>query len=106
MSLKSLFRQTITIYAKSGYDSQGRESVGAGTTAKARFQATSKTRLLPNGSIKNIDGIAYVGSDVTVNIDDKVTYDSENYKVLGKYKVPDGQGNTNHIKLELIKWQE
>lgn len=105
MSLAGLLNQTITIYSKSGYSASGRESLGSGVSVNSRLQATTKQKLLPNGSLITILAIAYVPSTTTVNIDDKVTYGGNNYKVYGKYNAIDGAGNTNHIKLELVKWQ-
>jgi len=100
-----LLNQTIIIYGKSSYNSQGREVVGSGVSVKARFQAKQKNIMLPTGATITISAIAYVASTISANIDDKVTYDSQTYKVFAKYKVPDSKGNTNHIKLDLLKWQ-
>lgn len=104
MSLLGLLNQTITIASKSSYNNEGREVVGAGTSVKCRFQQTTKRRLLPNGSLQTIDGIVYVPGDTSVNTDDKVTFNSVTYKVFSKYAAVDGSGNTDHYKLELIKW--
>ena len=105
MSLIGLLNQTITIYAKSSYGADGREIVGAGVSVQSRFQATTKRKLLPNGSLLTIDAIVYVLSTITVNTDDKVSYNGSDYKVYGKYAAIDGAGQTNHFKLELIKWK-
>lgn len=106
MSLPTgLFNQTITIYGKSSYNAQGREIVGSGVAVQARFQAKQKNVMSPTGAIITIAAIAYVASDTSVNIDDKVTYDGQTYKVYAKNKATDGQGNVNHIRLDLLKWQ-
>ena len=104
MGLQGLLNQTITIYAKSSYNSEGREVVGAGSSIKCRFQQTTKRKLMPNGNLQTIDAIVYVPGDTSINTDDKVAFNSVNYKVFGKYAAVDGAGETNHIKLELIKW--
>lgn len=104
MSLLGLLNQTITIYAKSSYNTEGREVMGSGTSIKCRFQQTTKRKLLPNGNLQTIDAIVYVPSTTSINTDDKVTFGSTNYKVFGKYAAIDGKGQTNHLKLELIRW--
>lgn len=104
MSLAGLLNQTISLYGKSGYNEQGRETVGALTSVFARVQVTSKRRLLPNGSIVTIDAIAYLPASTSINTDDKVTYSGNDYKVFAKYTAVDGEGQTNHIKVELVKW--
>lgn len=106
MTIDGLFNQTITISSKSGYSSDGREQVGTATSVSARFQAQTKRKLLPDGSLLLIEAIAYVPASTTVSTDDKITYDGNNYKVVGKYAAVDGEGDTNHIKLELVKWQQ
>lgn len=105
MSLASLFSQSIIIYNQSSYDEYGRTSVGSGTTSKARVQAKRKRIVLANGDVASIDAIAYVPSGTTVDEDDRVTYDSNDYKVLSAYPTPDGKGDTKFIRLELVKWQ-
>ena len=106
MSLNSLLNQTITLYSKSGYDRDGREEVGSGTDHTARVQRTSKAKLMPNGEQVTIMAICYVKPTLTINEDDRVTYDGEEYKVFGVYTAVEGTGNTNHKKVELIRWQE
>lgn len=106
MSIDGLLNQTITIYGTASRDGYGRLSFGAGTSVDARFSATKKRVLLPSGDQMTIEAIAHVPAGTTVNENDKVTYDSQDYKVFSRYAVPDGEGNTHHIKLELIQWQE
>lgn len=105
MQINHLLNQTLTLYSKSSYDAYGREVVGTGTSVQCRFQQTSKHRMGPNNSLIIIDGICYVPADTTVELDDKVTFDSVDYKVYSKYIPVDGAGDTHHIKLELIKWK-
>lgn len=104
--IAGLLNQVITIYPETSYNSQGREVVGTGVTVKARIQPKQKTRLKPNGEVQVIDAKAYVLPSITVNIDDRVDYGSFKYKVVSKYPVPDGLGNTDHIELELALWQK
>jgi len=106
MKPTNFFNQSITLYSKSSYNRYGREVIGTGTSYKARVQLTNKSRLLLNGQVQVIDAIAYVQPDLTVAVNDRIDVGSNKYKVQGIYTAVDGQGNTNHIKLELIKWQE
>lgn len=100
-----LFNQTLTIYNKTSYDQYGREVVGSGTDVQGRLIIKTLSRLLPNGQTVQIEAIAYVPTGTTVNANDRVTYGSDNYKVHGKYAPVDRNGNINHIKIELAKWQ-
>ena len=103
--LKNLLNQSITIYSKSGLDKFGRESFGSGSSAKARFQAKTVTRLLPNQETVTIEGFMWVLPSVTIARGDKVVFGGNSYKVFARYEGIDGAGNTHHIKLELTKWQ-
>ena len=106
MSIAGLLNQSITVYGKSSYNSEGREVVGSGTSISARVQPKTKRKLLPNGSVINIDAIAFVASDASIDTDDRVDLGSDKYKVLSKYAVPGADGTTHHIELELIKWRQ
>lgn len=105
MSINGLLNQQITITTKTGYNAYGRETVSGDVVVQSRFQKQTKQKLLPNGSLITIVATCYVPSDTTVAVDDKVTYGGINYKVFGIYEAVDGAGRTNHIKLELTKWQ-
>lgn len=107
MSLKGLFNQTITLYNKAGLDKYGRESYSTSSDLKCRFQKKTITRMIPTSGaaeVKVIEAIAYLPAGTTINVGDKVTYSSVDYKVFGRYDAIEGNGATNHIKVELTKW--
>lgn len=105
MSLKGLLNQTITIYPKSSYDGYGREVVGSGVSYRSRFQKKNTSVLLPNGQVIQLIATVYIAGEPSINVNDKVTYGSRDYKVYGIYTGTDGQGNTNHTRLDLIEWR-
>lgn len=105
MNPTALFNQSASLYTKSGYDGEGRETVGSATDLICRAQETTKRRLMPNGSLVEIALILYVPATTVVNTDDKITYNSNDYKVFSKYSAVDGTGAVNHLKLECTKWQ-
>lgn len=106
MAVLDFFNQTITLYTRSSYNKFGKLVVGSGTSVSARVQEDTKNVILTNGQVITILAIAYVSPSITVAVNDKVTYDSVDYKVYRKYKTVDGKGDANHIKLELVKWIE
>lgn len=105
MAVQDFFNQTITLYPTSSYDRYGKLVTGSGTEYPARFQETTKDVLSPTGELIHIVGIVYVSPNITIAVNDKVTYSGSDFKVFKKYSAVDGQGATSHIKLELIKWQ-
>lgn len=105
MSYAGLLNQVVSLSTKSGYDGEGRETFSATSSISARFQKMVKRKLLPNGSVITIDAIVYIPASTTVASDDKITYNSDVYKVVGIYEAVDGEGNVHNIKLELVKWQ-
>lgn len=104
MSVKSLSNQTITLYPASGKDKYGRESYTTGTDYKARVQLTSKARVVGTNESVEIVAIVYMRPGISVSKGDKIAFNSVDYRVFGVYTAVDGAGNTNHTKLELIKW--
>ncbi len=105
MSVIGLMNQTVSIYPKTGYGANGREISGSSTSVRCRAQFKAKRVLLPDGSVTTTDAILYVPATTVVNTDYKIAYLGIDYKVIAKYAVPDGSGNTNHIRLEVVKWQ-
>ena len=102
---KGLLNQDIVVYNKTALDKYGRNSYSGGsTTVKARFQLKTINRLLPNRETVVVEAIAYVMPNTSINVGDKVTYSSVDYKVFGKNAAIDDVGSTDHIKLELTKW--
>lgn len=103
MALPNLLNQTVSVYPRASYDSYGREVLGSAVSYKARVQEVTKTIQQPNGQIIAVDAIAYLNANPTISINDKVSFNSTTYKVVGKSTAIDGQGNTNHVKLMLAK---
>ena len=106
MSFNSLLNQTITLYTKNSYDAYGREVVGAGANHLARVQAKTKSILLPNGQLQQIDAVVFLKSDVTIDINDRMDYLGTKYKVVGKSTAVVGSGGTHHLTVQIAKWQE
>jgi hypothetical protein len=104
MSFNGLLNQTITLYNSSSVDDYGRETFGSATSVKGRVEIVNKSLLLPNGDVKQIDAIAFVKPSVTIDNDDKVTYNSVNYKVVGKSIQVGRNGSTHHYQIELSRW--
>jgi hypothetical protein len=105
MNIAHLLNQTVTIQQQSGYDNDGRESVGAATTHRARFQQTNKTVLLPTGDSITLDGYVDVLGTASVDNNDRLTYNGDIYRVITRKENVDKAGNVNHITLGVKQWQ-
>lgn len=105
MSIANLLRQTATIYTKSGYNKFGRDVSGDGTQVVCRFQNQTKTKLMPNQEVVQLVGVFYFLGTVTINTEDRIVYNSLNYKVFSVNGFVDGRGDQRMIKCEVQKWQ-
>lgn len=105
MSIHGLLNQTITITASTGSDAYGRSTFDTGSSIKSRFQRVTKQRLMANGDVILLEAIVYVMPNVSVSVNDKVTYQSTDYRVFSKNESVDGGGAVRLIKLELTKWE-
>ena len=108
--INGLLNQTVTIQPQSSYSEDGREILGSAITESWRVQPTSKTTFEPRGAqdrgqLLTINAIGYAPPDTVANIDAKVTVGSEIYKVYAKYPVPGRNGQTHHVKVQLLRWQ-
>lgn len=105
MSVNELLNQTIVVYSKTSYNAQGREVVGSGVSVSARVQMVTKNVTTPTGAILTIIAKVFVGPDASVNVDDKITFSGQNFKVYNKYPSVGRLGQVHHYELQLIKWQ-
>lgn len=110
MSAKSLMNQSVIVRPQGSYNPDGTEVVGSGTTERWRIQPKSKTIFSPRGavdrgSLLTLDAIGYAPPDTVANIDAKITHNNLSYKVYALYPVPGGNGQTDHVKVQLIRWQ-
>lgn len=105
MSMGALLNQPATIFPKSGYNKYGRDQSGSGVAVKCRFQNKTITRILPNQQVVKLDGIVYLDGTVSVNTEDRITFQGQNYKVFSVNGNVDGRGTQKMIKLEVQRWQ-
>ena len=105
MSFKGLLNQTATIANRSGHSADGRETVGTGTDVDCRAEETTKMVMTATGEPVRIDIIFFFEGDVSVNVDDRITYGSSTYKAITKSVLVDGRGNTRHVEVQAQRWQ-
>lgn len=104
MSLKHLLNQTLTQYSGGSYGADGKPTYGTGSSVACRFENKVKRILLPTGQTLTIDAFAVVDGGASFATDDRVTYDSIDYKVVDVFKAVDDMGDTHHQELRLVKW--
>lgn len=105
MSIQQFFNQTGTLKNRTGYDQYAKEIQTAGTSIACRFQETTKTRLLPDGSVEAIDAYAFFDPSTTIVAGDHFIFNSIDYRVLSNNLVVDGKGLAHHSEVRLQKWQ-
>jgi len=104
MSILGLLNQTVTISPQSSRGADGETVFGDAVSVKSRFEAVTKRILLPDSQVLTIDAFVVVGPTITVSTGDKVTYDSNDYKVVDVFEVPGGSGSVEQKELRLVKW--
>lgn len=101
MNPSSLFNQLGTVTRRTSLDKYGRPTFGSATQYQCRVQLKRKTLFLANGQVVTILGIVYLPRDASVAVDDRFSYAGVDYTVFGREEAVDGQGNVNHIKIEI-----
>ena len=105
MAITHLLRQTAVIRNPSGTtDLHGKPTLSTGTTVKARFERTHKTIVTAQREREPIHGIVFVSPDTTVEIGAKVTYDSQDYRVIDRADVVGRNGQVHHYELFCQLW--
>lgn len=97
--------QSVTIKSKTGYDKFGKPTTASSITAKARFQEKRK-RMVAQGVEFFTDAILFLGANTTVNLDDVVTFESANYKVVEVASKRGFGGKVDHKEVLLVVTKE
>lgn len=103
--ISHLLNQNMTVYNKTTNNRYGRENHGAGTTAKCRFQEKDITKLMPNGDSITLSGLIFAEPDLTISNNDRVTYNSVDYRVHAVAKSAGFTGAIDHLEIEVSLWQ-
>lgn len=103
--IQGLMNQSLRIYARTGVDRYGNHEGSTGVTVRCRFELTSKTITTKDNEREPVDGIVFVGPSVTVNVGDRVRYNSRDYRVLRMSEVVGGTGKTHHKELMVQLWK-
>lgn len=104
MNVDHLLKQTCTIYTAGAQDRFGKNAHGSGVAAGCRFQKTSRIIQKPNGEKAPIDGIIWLARTTIIAINDKITFGSQDYRVMTISPIVDGRGVTRHFELMLSNW--
>lgn len=104
MALVGLLNQAGSLYTKSTRNKYGKTGFGSAVAIKMRFQKTSTTILNNEREPEPIDGIVFVGPDVTIDVGDKLTYNSVTYRVMTVEPIVVGNGSVHHKELKVQEW--
>ena len=96
----------ITIYNSAGTDRTGKQTFGSGTATKCRFRQTNGTITTATNEIEPVDGVVITKATETINIGDKIAYNSLNYKVLTKLVSIGANGNPHHFELKVQEYNQ
>ncbi len=105
--IESYLNQSVTRKAKTGFDKYGKPTTGTGATVVCRMQ--NKTKRLKNPSTGEeyvADAELWVKASQALEIDDLVTFESQDYKVVQVEVKKALAGSTNHKKAYLVRAKE
>jgi hypothetical protein len=105
MSVLGLLNQAITVQVKTSYGADGKEVVGSAVSERARVMYKRRNIHTAKGGLLTIDAIADLQPNTVADIDSRITYAGQTFKVHSKYPAVDGLGNVSHNIVELIRWQ-
>lgn len=104
MEISGLLNQTGQIAVRTTRDRHGQLTYAAAADVAMRFEQTNRTIQTPENEKEPIDAVVFVGPTVSVELGDKVIYNSVSYKVMRKSTVPGRDGSTHHLELLVQKW--
>lgn len=104
MSIDHLLKQSCTISAKGGQNKVGQTSFGAAVTYSCRFQKTNRTIVTSQSEKEPIDGIVFLPSSASFNLEDKLVFAGTSYRVMRIEPMVDGAGATRHFEAMVQRW--
>lgn len=105
MAITHLLNQTVTLRNPAGTrDRHGKPALDAGASLKARFQRTYKTIVTEQRDREPIHAVVFTGPSTVVEIGAKVTYESEDYRVMQVSDIRLGNGQVHHYELMCQLW--
>lgn len=105
MSVSTLSNQSITIENPAGtQDKHGQPVFSTGATALCRFERTYKTIVSAEREREPVHAIAGLPPGVTIVRGARVTYGSDQYRVIQLAEAVDGSGTVHHREAMLQLW--
>lgn len=105
MSVGSLSNQTITIEVPTGLqDRHGQKAFGAPSTAKCRFERIYKVITTAEREREPIHAMVGLPPTYTVTASSRITYGTDQYRVIQIAESPGASGQIHHRILMLQLW--
>lgn len=101
MGINRLLNQTITLNRFSSRNAYDEPTRGSSISVKGRFQPETKIVKGPNGEDIGTDALVFIPASQAVTLDDKITYDSVEYRVVTVGEAVNGKGNTDHYEVRV-----
>lgn len=107
--MKNLHVHDVTIYHSPSLDAYGRQSWSTSVSTKGRFLKKKKRMIDDQGEETTSDAELWVinsNKDLdSVAVGDKVTYDSEDYRIMTLNEATKATGGHHHFEMVLKSWQ-
>jgi len=104
MNLDHLLKQLCTISTAGAQDKFGKKTQGTAVEYDCRFQKTSRVIATTQREREPINGVVWLSATAVVARDDKLTFDSVDYRVMTIEPMIDRNGATRHIELMVQEW--
>lgn len=105
MSFAGLLNQSVAIRHQDGTrDIHGKRAFSAPTTVSARFERKYKTIVTAERENEPIHAIVFIPAGTAVSVGDRITYVSDDYRVMDKQDIVGRGGSVHHIELLLQLW--
>ncbi len=107
MPVQSYLNQTVTKKATASYDVYGKPVASAPVSVRCRIQNASKRLIVQGNGVEfTVDAEMWVKPTESIALDDVITWESTNYKVVRVDTKKGLTGNTDHKKVLLIRTKE
>lgn len=105
MAYNGLLNQTITLSSHTSYDEYGSTQFGTAVSYNARVQLKREEIKLENDQVVELLGRVFLPATATIAINDKLSFNGIDYKVVNIEPKIVGNGSTHHLEVDITKWQ-
>lgn len=103
--MEHLFRHSVTVYNAVSKNEYNEETYTNPVIYNGRFHLIDKAVIDEKGESVKADAVVYLPSNVSIDINSKVDFNNQSYRVISLVESLDYSSKIHHFEVFLQRWQ-